>query len=359
MAVLYVTETLLYSCFSFLMGVFTLQLLPADKKPSILIRERWLYAAVAGVGLFAFVPVAILIIEISQGNDLAAIAQSVIFSFTIGKAWAFTFAVAVFFALYLFTFPVLTEKRFTIGALVFTIVLVFSIGWSSHAASLAEWSGFLSHSVHFTAVSVWTGILIVTGWFSKDHANWLAFLKWFSPVALICFGLTIASGFFMITVIMDVNKYISSWTLNYGQALLIKHLFLLPILLFAFINSVLIKKRLQKQQEFNPKPWVKAESIVLLFIFATTAFLGQQEPPHASADITHSPLFAYFYNGAVPPVTPVQFGWSSMSTLFSIAAVLFSALSLWSWKQKAVGITFILSMLLVFSVYMALISGLH
>ncbi|MET1030657.1 copper resistance D family protein [Domibacillus tundrae] len=357
MAVLYVTETLLYSCFSFLMGAFILQLIPSHKKPSILIRERWLYVAIAGIAVFAFTPVAVLIMELSKGTDLASITQLVIFSFTIGKAWAFTFAVAVFFALYLFTFPVLADKRFVIGALIFTIVLIFSISWSSHAASLTEWTGFLYHSVHFTAVSIWIGILIAAGWFAKDHSNWLSFLKWFSPVAVICFSFTIISGFFMMAVIMDVRDYISSWSLNYGQSLLIKHLLLLPILLFAFINSFSIKKRLQKQKEFDPRPWMKAESIVLLFIFVTTAFLGQQEPPHASSGSDYSPLFAYFYNGNI--AMPTQFGWSSRSLLFSITAVLFFALCLWSYTKKAVGITFILSMLLVFSVYMALITGLH
>lgn len=359
MAVLYITEVLLYSCFSFLMGAFLLQLLPFNKKPSILIQERWLYAALAGVALLAFTPVMVLILSLSQGNDLSILAQSVIFTFTIGKAWAFTFAVAVFFALYLFTFPVLKEKRFTAGALIFTVVLLFSIGWSSHAASLTEWTGFLFHSLHFTAVSIWTGILIIVGWFSKDYANWPAFLKWFSPVAAICFGLTMISGFFMMTVIMDVSEYVDAWPINYGQALLIKHLFLLPIFVFAFINSTLMKKKLHKQKEFDPRPWIKAESIVLLFLFVTTAFLGQQEPPHASSEGMYSPLFAYFYSGAVPPGNPVQFGWSSMSTLFSLTAVLFFALSFWSWTKKAAGMTFFMSMMVVLSMYIALITGLH
>ncbi|WP_046176420.1 copper resistance D family protein [Domibacillus indicus] len=357
MAVLYVTEVLLYSCFSLLMGAFCIQLVPAHKKPSVLIQERWLYAAIAGIALFAFTPAAVLITELSKEAAFLSMAQTVIFSFTIGKSWAFTFIVAVFFALYLFTFPVLSDKRFTIGALFFTIVLILSIAWSSHAASLTDWSGFLYHAVHFAAVSIWVGVLLMTGWFSKNYANWLAFLKWFSPAAMICFVLTALSGFFMMEIIMDVKEYASSWPINYGQSLLIKHLFVLPVLLFAFINGQLVKRKLQKQEDIDPKPWIKAESLILLLIFAATAFLGQQDPPHAWSEDRYSPLFTYFYNGPIPPAVPIHFGWSAAGIICFFLSAFCLVLCFWAYKKRAALVAFMMSLLLVFSLYLALMTG--
>ncbi|MCM3790659.1 CopD family protein [Domibacillus indicus] len=358
MAVLYASETLLYSCFSLLMGAFLIQLVPAHKKPAILVRERWLYGAVAGIALFAFVPAAVLILELAAGSSVMPVAQTVILGFTIGKAWAFTLAVALFFALYLFTFPVLTDKRFTAGGLGFILLLIGSASWSSHAASLTDWTGVLSHAVHFTAVSVWAGLLLMAGWFARDEANWLAFLKWFSPVAAICLLFTALSGFWMMTIILDIHDYASDWSLNYGQALLIKHLLVLPVLLFAFINGFLFKRKLQERRDVHPKPWIKAESLVLLLIFGTTAFLGQQEPPHAVSEGRYSPLFAFFYNGSLPPALPLYLGWSPLNVLFMFLALVFLAIGFWGYRKKEAGITFFMSMLLVFSLYLALITGL-
>lgn len=48
--------------------------------------------------------------------------------------------------------------------------------------------------------------------------------------------------------------YADSWMLNYGQALLIKHLIIIPILIFTFTNDFLVKKRMQNDLSFDPKP---------------------------------------------------------------------------------------------------------
>ena len=44
------------------------------------------------------------------------------------------------------------------------------------------------------------------------------------------------------TIVVDYKDYANSWMLPYGQALLIKHLLIIPLLAYAFINSVLIRK---------------------------------------------------------------------------------------------------------------------
>ena len=121
-------------------------------------------------------------------------------------------------------------------------ILIQAFGWSSHASSYDQVKGFYNHSAHFTAVSVWAGILFVVSWFSKNHSNWLNFLKWFTPVAIVCFISTIMTGFILMTFAVEFKDYPNSWMLPYGQALLIKHLLIIPLMIYAMINSILIKR---------------------------------------------------------------------------------------------------------------------
>ena len=70
---------------------------------------------------------------------------------------------------------------------------------------MIRYGAFISHTTHFTAVSVWVGILFVVSWFSKNHSNWLNFLKWFTPVAIVCFVSTIITGLILMTVVVDLK----------------------------------------------------------------------------------------------------------------------------------------------------------
>ena len=54
---------------------------------------------------------------------------------------------------------------------------------------------------------------------------------------------------------------------SYGQALLIKHLLIIPLLVFAMINSLLIKKKLIRDIHFNPKPWTERKVLSLGLFF--------------------------------------------------------------------------------------------
>ncbi|MED4778442.1 hypothetical protein P9306_18285, partial [Bacillus atrophaeus] len=42
--------------------------------------------------------------------------------------------------------------------------------------------------------------------------------------------------------VVDIKDYAKCWVLPYGQMLLLKHIGILPLLAFAFINGVLIRK---------------------------------------------------------------------------------------------------------------------
>ncbi|MEK4009713.1 copper resistance D family protein [Peribacillus sp. FSL M8-0224] len=355
---LYLTETLLYLSFSLLMGTFIMHLIPSTKRPSIHIHKGWLQFSIIGIMLFSLMPVLYLIFMLFNDTGISLRVQDVFLSFRVGKAWIITFIISVFFYLFVTFFPVLKNKRYSFISVIFLVLLIFTIGWASHPASLNESTGFIYHSIHFTAVSVWVGTLLIVSWFSKNQENWLAFLKWFTPTAIICLGLTILSGFLIMSLIVDAKDYANSWMLNYGQALLIKHVIIVPILIFAYINGFWIKKHLQKGSNFNPKPWTKAESILLLLIFTATAVLGQQEPPKEIETTVNgsgvSPLFQYIYGGTLPPSLPVQFELNFMNiSLFGISAIFF-ILVLWSYIKKVPAASLFLSLFLVISIYLSL-----
>ena len=155
--------------------------------------------------------------------------------------------------------------------------MIVGVSWSSHASSINQFFGGLSHILHFTAVSVWVGILFVVSWFSTNHNNWLKFLNWFTPIAMSCFVGTIISGLILMNLV--ITDYTNSWLFPYGQALLIKHLLIIPLLMYAIINGILVKRKVKRDPNFNPRFWARIETIIILLIFSVTAVLGQQAPP--------------------------------------------------------------------------------
>lgn len=45
-------------------------------------------------------------------------------------------------------------------------------------------------------------------------------------------------------LVVNPRDYVSSWMLPYGQALLVKHIIFIPLLVFAGINGLLIRKQI-------------------------------------------------------------------------------------------------------------------
>ena len=143
----------------------------------------------------------------------------------------------------------------------------------------------------------------MAGWLSTNHNNWEKFLKWFTPIAILCVLTTMGTGLYLMNLMVGFDEYTNGWKLTYGQALLLKHIFIIPLLAFAFINSILIKRRLKNDSTFNPIPWIKAESLVVLFIFTATSVLGQTSPPKdletTFALVGPSKLFDFLYPGNI------------------------------------------------------------
>lgn len=357
-----ITQALLYLCFAVLLGSFILSIVPNTHRPKINVPKGVLMIASGGIAIFSFFPVLQLVLYLAPDIGLAQTMQSVLFTFEVGKAWMFTYILANVLFIFVIWFDYRNNALYAYIGLAFTFIMILAIGWSSHASSYDQVWGFFSHTIHFTAVSVWVGILFVVSWFSKDHLNWSNFLKWFTPVAVMCLVTTILTGFILMTFVIEFEDYTNSWVLPYGQSLLIKHLLIIPLLVYAMINSLFIKKKLKKDIQFNPRPWAKMESIIILLIFSATAAMGQQSPPHETT-VTYdgvSKLFTMFYQGQFQPGMTVQLGFSP--TIFSliVLAVLFIGLIIFSFIKKAPAImSFSLSVLMVLCVYLSLILSIN
>jgi putative copper export protein len=332
-----VSQALIYLCFAILLGSFIFALVPQEFKPTISVPKGVLMTAAAGIAILSFIPVLQLILYLSPVTGFILTTKSILFTFEVGKAWVFTFIIANILFIFVILFDYRKNKSYAYIGTTIVFILILAIGWASHASSIDKVVGFFSHTAHFTAVSVWIGILFAVSWFAKDSLNWANFLKWFSPLAMFCFASTIISGLTLMTFVVDFKDYSNSWMLPYGQFLLMKHLLIMPVLLYAIINGILIKQKLATNGSFNPIPWTRMESVIILLIFSATAALRQQSPPHETVVTTEeiSTLFTMFYQGQFQPGMTVNLLKNATSIAFLGLAILFIALMIISFIKKA------------------------
>ncbi len=352
------SEAILYLCFSLLLGTFILYLVPAGARPEIKVPKGILLAAALGIALLSFIPVLKIILYLYKDIGLSYTIQSVLTNFEVGKSWISIGVISLILFIYLIPIKLERKPLFSVTGLIFMMALIAAIGWSSHAASLSRWPGFFTHTAHFLAISTWMGILMVISWFSRNHENWLRFLRWFTPLAVFCLVTTILTGIILMTFVMDLKDYVNMWPLSYGQALLMKHLAIVPLLAFAFINGVLVRKKLAggAGASFNPLPWVRLESTVVLLIFSITGALGQESPPHnigvTIKEAGVSKLFSIFHAGAVE--LPLHFapGIASIS-LFVVAFIFITFLILTFVKKAPKIMVLLMSILFIAAGYIA------
>jgi len=358
MILVVVSEILLYLCVSLLIGSFLIALVPRAYRPEVKISRTVQIIATIGIAVFSFAPVLVLIMYLYEHMGLSGAFQRVLLTFEVGKAWIFILLVVNILFIFIVWFDDRQKPLYSYIGIAFVVIIIMGIGWASHASSLDYVKGFLTHISHFAAVSIWVGILLVVSWFSKDHSNWLNFLKWFTPVAISCFLIITVSGLILMTFGAELTEYTNVWMLPYGQLLLLKHLTIIPLLIYAGINSILIRKKLLKDPDFNPIQWTRVESILILVVFSITAALGQQSPPSGNTLTSEGPskLFSFFYQGQFQQGMNVELVANATGLSLLLLAIVFGALIVYSFLQKApVIVTFILSILFVFSSYLALI----
>lgn len=357
-----ISQALLYLCFAVLTGSFILLLIPSAYRPEIHIRKAWLLLASGGIAFLSFVPVWQIIAYLYDGINLGSVLQSVLFTFEAGKAWILTYFIATFLFLFLVWFDYDRKPGYAWAGMTMTLMLIIAMGWSSHASSYDQVVGFLSHTIHVTVVSIWAGILLMVSWFSKNHANWAKFLAWFTPVAVICFLGTAVTGLVLMNFAIEFKDYVNSWMLPYGQALLLKHLLIIPLFLYAFINSLLIRRKVKASPEWDPRQWVKWESVIILLIFTVTASLGQQAPPH-EVTITEnmvSDMFLLFYQGTFQTNLIVHWAPGGTSIALFLMTIMFAVLMITSYIRKFPPLgTFLMGMMVVLCGYCGLIWSLQ
>jgi len=353
--VVIISQALLYVCFAILVGSFILLLVPSKYRPDIQIPKRLLLVSAVTLPVFAFLPVLSITLYIAPRLGLFESLKIVLTTYKVGTAWDFTLLGSIVLVL-LIALARSTEKRaFAMLGALLTFGLILTISWSSHASSINPVLGITSHFIHLAAVSIWVGILLIVGWCSLNYKNWLEFLSWFSTVAFGCLFATAFSGLLLMDTMVD--GYINSWMVSYGQGLLIKHLFLLPLVFYALVNGFIVKYKISKDATFNPIPWVRVEGFILFVIFIITAVFSLQSPPHGNYLTSEevSPLFRLFHDSIINSSNTIGFVVNLQTVSFFFLSILLSGLMVISFFKKAsIIVSFLLSCLFVMSIYVML-----
>ncbi|SFL55115.1 copper resistance D family protein [Salibacterium qingdaonense] len=379
MLVVSITEFLLYISFSILIGSLIISLIPENRKPPIYIPKKFLILAASLIPLAAFFPVFQTAKTLAGDMDIQFILTNVLFTFEIGKAWLLLTILSVILIIILSVMGDKNNKNLTITGLILTLFILLAYTRSSHAATITEGQGFVVHTLHFLAVSIWIGILFVVSWFSKNKNNWPHFLQWYTPVAIVCLFITFIAGYF--TMQIDINsyddpnatifqEYQNALLVNYGQALILKHIFIISLVAFATINGVLFRKK-HNHPTFNPLIWAKMESVFGLIVFGLTAFMGQSWPPHQVYSLIKdqgaSPLFNVLYDGEIINtiqnsndinVLNVSLSLGVESIMLFLLGLLFMVLTIIAAARKsALFPSFLSSLLMVLSFYLGIMTG--
>jgi len=308
---IYLFETLLYLSFALTGGYILLQFIPEKSKPQLKnIYDLFQYAILA-IPLFSFMSIlrsALVLRDFAQDMPFVQVLLIVVKDYSYGNAWVWILILCT--VMYMITqFKGLqgTMTKWVLALLWCSSILAH--GWASHPASLSPFWGALSQSVHVAAVSLWLGTLLIIAWFTKGDWNWKAFVRWFTPISISSITLIIAAGLVMMFFLID--GYINSWGINYGEALLLKHLIFLPLVLLGFMNGFLAKITDNGQQKSRLQWWLRIETVIALFILITTAYMGVQEPPHEGEfeDPSPSALFT-FLHGDLQDLS-LQWNWHS------------------------------------------------
>lgn len=353
-----ISQALLYVSFSILIGYMVLMLVPSKLRPAIRMPVNVLAMSTVFIPVMTFIPVLSITLYIGRRLGFFEALKIVLMTHTIGTAWCATLLLSIV----LFGLIIMAARTNSIGKVPFALVgvlvtigLVFTVAWSSHAGAVNPALGILSDFIHLLAVSVWVGVILVVGWFSRNTENWSQFLGWFTFVALSCLGATAISGFLLLDVLVD--GYSDAWMVSYGQGLLMKHLMLIPLIFYALVNGLFVKYKVANDSTFNPLPGVRVEGFILLTIFMLTAFFSQQSPPHGyflTSDAV-SPLFKMFHSDVIDASSTIGFVGNGMGiALFFGSIILYGLQVLAFFKKAPILISFLISCLFVGSVYVTI-----
>lgn len=354
-----ISNAFLYPAFAFLIGGLILSVVSEKYRPTLLINKTIFIYVTIGIIFLTAVPIFSLTLNIADIFNVSILKalDQVLFNFNIGKVWLQTIVITVLMIIVLLFFE--KRKLFRYFALLLSLVLVVVVSQASHSASLQPTLGHIGHSIHFLSVSIWAGILFFIGLCAKDEQNWDRFLKWYTPLAIMCIAILTVSGLFIMKEI--VPEYTNSFMLSYGQLLVIKHLLFLLVIFYGVINGFIIRIKLKRDTTFKPKKWLRLESLFLISTFVVTALMAEQAPPHNVSvtleRVEPSKIFEWVH-GSVGPYSNVIFISQPLSIVFglilllSIIALFYSVI-----KNKRIFIAFLTSLLFLISSYLVIMSS--
>ncbi|WP_026829462.1 copper resistance D family protein [Exiguobacterium artemiae] len=273
-----VSELLIYIGGALWVGRLLLLFISEDKKPAVGKLDGLACAALVSIVAGAGLPLWRVYSYFQQEMDLSfreALRVS-LFEVRIGQYFLMVYFSALMALIIVFMKRILLIKRWLLLGV--TIPLFLGISGTSHAASKHGLLGLVLQTSHFSLMALWVGVVFVIGWCARDSNHWLSFLRWFSPFAQLTFLGVIVTGFFLMRQSVPLSEYRNAWNVPYGQALLWKHLLLIPVLGYAFINGTLVKRQLQKESAFDPRRGLRFESLILCCVFLATAALSNLEP---------------------------------------------------------------------------------
>nr|WP_263327489.1 CopD family protein [Neobacillus sp. Marseille-Q6967] len=340
-----------YVAFSLLAGYVALQFVPESKKPKIVLAQKFLLLCTLFIIVFTFVPV-IQVILFFRGNvGFAEAATTVLFSFQVGHVWLFT----TIFSIFLWLSIYLERSKYLQAFWIF--LMVVAVGYGSHVSSQSFVVGLFSHTTHFLMVVIWVGVLLHVAWFSKDRENWPDFLMWFTPLAIICMVNIFATGFVILSTIENPKDYLNGWASPYGRMLLLKHLSIIPVIAFAVINGILVKK-VKSKASFEPRIWLKAESLILMFVFYFTGILGTISPPYENHTTDFTPVaptwMEWILGKDLTGLIKIEFVPTLLSLFLMMVSVLFLALIIISFKFKSPVFAILFAGSFIFTLYLGL-----
>jgi copper resistance protein D len=339
-----------YLFFSLLVGHVIFEFVPESKKPTISIPKSVFLLCTLGIIIFTFMPVLNLILFFNNGGLLSSIA-TVLIDFQIGRAWIFISLFSIFLWMTLYLEGSKYLKVFWL------LLMAVAVGYASHVATFSVIVGLFSHTTHYLMANIWVGVLLLAAWFSKDQNNWTQFLQWFTPLAVICLLNIFASGFVIMSTIEKPNEYVNGWATPYGRVLVLKHISIIPVITFALINGILAKKTLSSEK-FNPRLWLKAESLLLLIVFYSTGVLGTLPPPEdvvkrAQSAVTLTWVDWLLARNLLVPLQ-IEFVPTLLSLLVIIVALLFLVMIVVSFKMMSPSFAIIFGGCFIVTMYIGL-----
>lgn len=343
------------------MGYFILQLIPAASKPTIVFPQWLLLLCVIGIPVMSYIPLHLIVMQYADAFQLGymPMIRSILFDLPVGEAWLWTLLGSIGLAIMVGIPAFSRDRHMPKVGLLLTLLLSVWFGFASHAASLSSFRGLIVHTGHFTSVIIWLGILFIVSWFATDYSQWTKFLRWFSPLAIVCVLISLIAGLTLMT--FTTEQYNNGLMLNYGQYMLIKHIAILPLLWLAFSNGYLYPRRAKEQQPLSPRGFLRAESILALIVLIITAVMGQQAPSHNVVETlrTESPsrLFSSLYQGSFSPDLELIWQFNLNSAMLWIAALLMLYVCYIAFRQRKIWVMVLVCLLFTVLAYLGYMFG--